>query len=172
MVGRIRGYDAPDEHGLRRLQVEADLSSVPPGLYRLETRLTVGDETLVTHPLSLVLLPVSDAPRVAWSGVTATMLSGRRLSTPTVEVAREAPSRDRRRRARQLEDGAVIQAYDEILATLAGGDLRGARERLFNLSVEQFDKGLAGLDALRNVELDAAVRIAGIEPAGSGDYGS
>lgn len=158
---------AESQVSFRTLEARFELGTTPPGLYRLETVLGSGDQRMASPSIPVMVLPFpgeDQLPHFAWAQVTPAMFSGRTYRR--TEVAAELGGRDRRRRARELKNDALVQQYDEVVELLAEGDLSTARRRLFELTMSQMDQGLAGLDALAQVETEAAALIAEAEPAG------
>lgn len=152
---------------LRQVDARFELGTTAPGLYRLEVMLGSEEHRIASPAVPVMVLPFpgsEPAPAIAWAEVTPAMFSGRTYQR-TAAVA-EIGERERRRRARDLKSDVLVQQYDAVVADLAKGELATARRGLFELTMAQMDQGLAGLDALAEVEKEASARIAEAEPAG------
>ena len=161
LAAEIEHLSEPTDQGVREIRghFQADLA---PGEHRLRVRIQ-GDMGESLHsPILPALVSHNADSGLSWATMQREGLA--RVELPDQRGGSDRqPSRSGTPRRKIQTDGMVV-GYRQVLDHLTSGERRKASRALFELEDAELQRGFDILEALRSVEIEAAVDVAGVDP--------
>lgn len=161
LAAEIEHLSEPTQHGVRQItgHFQADLS---PGEHRLRVRLQGDMGESIRSPVLPALVSSAVDGGISWAtlqpaGLTTTASSEQRRGSDRQASDSKTPRRN-------IKTDAMVAGYRKVLDHLASGEVRKASRALYELEDAELQRGFDILEALRSVEIETAVKIAGADP--------